>query len=302
MKYLNQAKQIIDQNRINAERASHKNLEVLNNHPRWKTLQAQIRKVRVDIGFSKNQSEQTMLRIQLSSLLTQQHHFLKTLGLKENDLIPNYKCKICNDTGYVESKRCKCLTKELHNLLFANSNISNRDFTFANSTETNEHNQKIYLVCEEICNSIETTKYKNIVLLGKTGMGKTYLCSAIANCLIEKDKEVLFTTAYNLNQHFLECHVSDINRKQQYLSNIIGVDVLIIDDLGTEPIYKNVSLEYLFAVLNERKQQQKITIYSTNLTPEQIRDRYEERIFSRMFDKSDTFTAIMQSTDKRTMQ
>ena len=83
------------------------------------------------------------------------------------------------------------------------------------------------------------------------------------------------------------------------MENLLDVDVLFIDDLGTENIYKNVTAEYLFVVINERIARGKQTFVSTNLTLNDIRNKYDERIFSRIVDKNVTFVAQLNGDDKR---
>ena len=106
-------------------------------------------------------------------------------------------------------------------------------------------------------------------------------------------------TAYALNETFLEAHLSDYAVSQAILEAITDADALIIDDLGAEIVYKNVTAEYLFAVLNERIARRKQTFISTNLTLADIRDRYDERIFSRLVDQSSTVVAQLTGADKR---
>ena len=65
-------------------------------------------------------------------------------------------------------------------------------------------------------------------------------------------------------------------------------ELLLIDDLGTEPMLENITVEYLFTLLNERRSGRLPTLIATNLTPRELQARYTERIFSRMVDRSDT--------------
>ncbi len=64
-------------------------------------------------------------------------------------------------------------------------------------------------------------------------------------------------------------------------------------------MYKNVTAEYLFVVINERIAKNKQTIISTNLSLADLRDRYDERLFSRLVDQSVTFVAQLTGKDKR---
>ena len=83
------------------------------------------------------------------------------------------------------------------------------------------------------------------------------------------------------------------------MENILDVDVLFVDDLGTENVYRNVTAEYLFVVINERIARGKQTFISTNLSLANIRTAYDERIFSRLVDKNVTFLAQLVGEDKR---
>ena len=65
------------------------------------------------------------------------------------------------------------------------------------------------------------------------------------------------------------------------LSHICNCDLLIIDDLGTE-LANSFTVSQLFVILNERILQKKATIISTNLSLEDIKAIYSERIFSRI--------------------
>ena len=63
--------------------------------------------------------------------------------------------------------------------------------------------------------------------------------------------------------------------------DLYNCDLLIIDDLGTE-ITNSFVTSQLFTCLNERQLRRKSSIISTNLNLEELRDRYSDRIFSRI--------------------
>ena len=138
-----------------------------------------------------------------------------------------------------------------------------------------------------------------MLLTGKTGSGKTYLLTACANLCADNNRSVLLLTAYTLGGMFLDAHLSDHATNQAIMDSLVDVDVLLIDDLGTENIYKNVTAEYLFSMLNERIARKKQTFVSTNLSLTDIRERYDERIFSRLVDQSTAFVAELTGNDKR---
>ena len=64
-------------------------------------------------------------------------------------------------------------------------------------------------------------------------------------------------------------------------ADLYQCDMLIIDDLGTELTNQFITSQ-LFALLNERHMGKKATIISTNLSFKELRNRYSDRIFSRI--------------------
>ena len=97
---------------------------------------------------------------------------------------------------------------------------------------------------------------KNIIISGTVGTGKSYLAGCVANDLLKKGYNVVFITAIELNAILLKYHTAPIDEKSLYLEVLTDCDLLIIDDLGTEPIYQNVTSEYLLTILSERTNSQ----------------------------------------------
>ena len=296
---LQKAQDIIAQRRQQAIAQSQNLLDTLNQDAQFKYADTNVRRLRVELALATTEQQKELAKQNLNKALVRRHNILKAMGYTEADLQPHFTCTKCNDTGYVDGKRCVCLKRALTEILAADCTIENPQYTFEKSKESNPHDKKVYDVCKEICDKGDKAKLHNILLTGKTGTGKTYLLSAIANKMLTQGRQVLFLTAYNLNNQFLKYHLADIADKDNYLDNLTQAEVLIIDDLGTENILKNVTLEYLFVVLNERMQNKLTTVVSTNLGLRELQQRYEDRILSRLVDKSVTFLAELVSSDKR---
>jgi len=287
------AKRKIEARRMKALSVRDHTLEELRKHSDFRNCEHALRAAQVKYVFERDDSAKADIEKyrQLQKQLLAKYH------LTEADLLPKFHCKKCEDTGYFEGKYCTCMQEEISKLLLSESNVQNADFTFEKSTETDKHNVAVYNLAKKVC--VDGTP-KNILLTGGTGSGKTFLLSACANLCVNLGKSVLFMTAYNLNSKFLECHLSDLAEKQTILDSLMDADVLVIDDLGTEVIYKNVTAEYMFELLNERIVRGKQTFFSTNLSLAALRDRYDERIFSRMVDQRITLVAQLEGDDKRT--
>ena len=117
--------------------------------------------------------------------------------------------------------------------------------------------------------------------------------------MLERGMSVMAVTAFAANDRFLKYHTTFDENKSAYLDTMLDCALLVIDDLGTESILKNVTLEYLYQLVNERNTRGKLTLITTNLFPDNILSRYGERIYSRLFDKSLSFTAYLTGKDIR---
>ena len=99
-------------------------------------------------------------------------------------------------------------------------------------------------------------------LLGVTGSGKTFMLECVATEMLKHNQVVCFKTAFELNELARLYHIG----KSYDFADCLNADILLIDDLGTEPIFKNVTAEYFLNLINERKIKQKLTIITTNLS------------------------------------
>jgi DNA replication protein DnaC len=124
----------------------------------------------------------------------------------------------------------------------------------------------------EYCAKFPNVKTPNIVLCGTTGTGKTVAAVAMCEELKRRGFWVEFTTAFGMINSFLRGD----------FQNFIDCDVLVIDDLGTEPVKRNVSIEYTYAIINERLVNRNAFIITMNLAPADLMERYDQRIASRI--------------------
>ena len=238
----------------------------------------------------------------------------KTEFLKKNNINidlfkPDYECKICNDTGYIQDNNksimCHCLKQRLLNLSYNKSNLSdikNQNFdNFNLNLFSDEINLKKYKIkcsprqniinirnaCKNFIDNFENLDEKNLFFCGNTGLGKTYMSNAIANEILKNGKTVLYQTAPVLLETVIDNKFNKYKNQNsdEFYKNVLTVDLLIIDDLGTENI-NSMTVSELFTILNTRilnlNNKPTKTIISTNLSIEQIFKMYEERIGSRI--------------------
>ena len=147
----------------------------------------------------------------------------------------------------------------------------------------------------ERCEKYPNVSKININIMGASGSGKTFLMECMANELVSSGQVVTFKTAFEINELARLYHMG----KSYEFSDILKTDILFIDDLGTEPIIKNVTKEYLYNLINVRQMNNLPTIISTNLSEDDILSRYDERIFSRLANKNLSINLLLTSQDKR---
>lgn len=245
------------------------------------------------------------LKTEIEKLKVAQANILKKLNMDETQLKPNFECKICNDTGFTtqnyQTVMCACLKQKLLNIEYNKCNISNLDKeNFSNfnfNLYSNEINKEKYnsnispkenikiikQLCENFINDFDNPNSKNLLFTGNTGLGKTFLSNCIANELLKSGKTVLYQTAPVMLDSIIDYRFGKKNI-QNICDYIYSVDLLIIDDLGTETI-NSMKFTELFNIINTRllNSSNKVTktIISTNLNMKNLYQTYDERIVSR---------------------
>lgn len=284
--------------RLNAQ-LKHKILvdKLYAENPYLLELENNKRMIASDFSISKKEKNQKIKEIDSDISV-----YLK----QNNQTMPKieYNCSVCNDTGYVlkddKNVRCNCFYKMVIEEAL-------KDESLLNCPTFNDFNENIFTedIKNEVINirnyaekyalSFPNVKKSNIVFCGDTGTGKTFLLSCIYTELKKKGLSVVYITAGKL---------FDILRKYAFneitdISILTNSDMLIIDDLGTEPMFNNITVEYMFLLFNERKNNNKPMCISTNLNPDEIKNRYTERIASRLFDKETTNVIKIPGKDLR---
>ncbi|MBQ7911303.1 MAG: ATP-binding protein [Clostridia bacterium] len=204
-----------------------------------------------------------------------------------------YECPLCNDSGFVDTRMCICMKKKLVEAGFEASGMGNLlreqsfenfDLTYYQSDPTALRRMEQILARMRLyTETFEAGKSGNLVLFGDTGLGKTHLSSAVARGVIERGCDVFYVSAVSM--------LSDFERER--FGNSAGgetgvgtdryfsCDLLIIDDLGTE-VNNQFTTSVLYNLINTRLNKRQSTIINTNLTQDEFRKRYWDRITSRV--------------------
>lgn len=244
-------------------------------------------------------SATSSLRKELAALNAERSQLLLSMGYPKNYLDPVYTCPDCRDSGYIDGQKCHCFKQAIINTVYAQSNIrdilarenfNSFSYDFYADDDISQTTGLSSLATaknavQECRNFIEdfTNKPKNLLIYGKTGVGKTFLSNCVAKELLDQGYSVIYFTAFQLfdilSKGVFEKDADAIAAHH----NIFDCDLLVIDDLGTE-LSNSFTTSQLFLCVNERLLRHKSTIISTNLNLNQIVDTYSERTFSRICD------------------
>ncbi len=242
------------------------------------------------------------LKARKKTLLTQ-------LELSEADFKPVFQCPICQDTGFLPDAPlgtpCNCykiiLVEKLRKMANLPSDLDTFD-SFNAEYYPDEANPEVYgiqqsprqhmLRIKEICETfVERFVYAdtpNLLFVGRSGVGKTFFGSCVASRLLEKGIPALYMPVSALFKPFAAAAFASDEEKEMLQTMkdlILNVELLIIDDLGTE---KQTATRYeeMLEILNTREMNGRKhpckTIITTNMTPQNLFDTYGERVASRI--------------------
>jgi len=239
---------------------------------------------------------------------------LRQHGYAENYLEPVYRCPKCRDTGYVGEpvkEMCDCLRSAFYARLYQQVGLGEKARQTFESFDLNVFPDKkvegqaftqrqlmdmIREQCQAWADLYPKAATSDMLLMGPSGLGKTFLMHAMAKRLLDRGYNVLMMSAYR----FL-----DVARKAYFsgqmteLDSIMEADVLLLDDLGSEPLMENITIVQLFNLINERQTAGRGTVISTNLNVRELRERYTERIASRLTDKRQCTQVVFMGDDIR---
>jgi DNA replication protein DnaC len=272
--------------------------EIYKKIPELKEIDASVASVSVahaKLLMEGDDNALTQLKAAIKSLSGKRAALLKGAGYPADWLEPIYDCQDCKDTGYITASdgiktKCHCLRRQELSILYEQSHIQNMISHENFSTLSYDYYQGEDL--ERFKGAVKISKdfiekfkqdYHNILFYGTVGTGKSFLSGCIASELLKDGVSVIYFSAAGLFES-LARYTFDTKEKEAlsaFYQDLYNCELLIIDDLGTE-ITNTFVASQLFSCLNERNLRSRSTIISTNLSLEEMRDRYSDRVFSRI--------------------
>ena len=203
-------------------------------------------------------------------------------------------CTRCGGAGYIGSTMCQCLAelcrqeqvKALGGLSTGAESFADFRLDYYPEGVDARFGVSPRAVMEKVLRSCK--KYaeefgagENLLFIGGTGLGKTYLSACVANAVAEKGYSVCYESAGSLFGKLEKSRFNPDAESESAVKGFADCDLLIIDDLGTE-ISGNFVTSALYTLLNDRLLAGKSILISTNLNIDEIARRYNPQIASRL--------------------
>ncbi len=222
-----------------------------------------------------------------------------SMGISDEDLEPDYSCKLCKDTARHEGKICSCVGELINRMVQKDlakvtplelSHFSTFDLTLypdeindSLGKTAREQMRGVFGYCKEFSKYFSPDN-RSIMMVGEAGLGKTHLALAIANEVIARGYLVVYVSAGNI---FSELEARRRDGDSHLLKLLYEADLLIMDDLGSEIVTPS-TLNFLYNILNVRLNTSRCSIYTTNITTQNLLvTRYTEKIASRLLGSCD---------------
>lgn len=214
----------------------------------------------------------------------------------------NINCDVCKNRGYIaivdnntmKIKECECMKKRKLYKRFQECGISReqlQNYTFANYRITSEWQKALMDKMKDYCMNLDKSK-SWLYLGGNTGSGKTHLCTALFQRLINNGmtgRYMIWNSEISqlvmLKRSF---YAENQDKYVDRIEELINCDVLYIDDFMQRDISIDDSLNIAYEIINTRyNDPNKITIISSEL----LRNDLEQLIgsvFGRIYQRTDS--------------
>ena len=242
------------------------------------------------------------MKAQIAEINAQLRAELKGCGYDEDYLQPVYRCALCRDTGYVGEpvhEQCVCLKRAVMNRLYQSEGLQGLEReNFAafdesifpdDPIEGRKTSQRTFIkkcreYCEGYADAFKADEGRGILLCGRSGLGKTFLMNCIAQRVLERGYSVVVISAYKLIEAMRRFQFGEDSAEQ--VQDMLSCDLLCIDDLGSEPMLRGVTVSSLYHIINERRNANKAVVITTNCDSDQLYEKYDDRIGARLTDPS----------------
>ncbi|MBR3949269.1 MAG: ATP-binding protein [Oscillospiraceae bacterium] len=237
-----------------------------------------------------------MEKVRLQNLeLQQERAILAMENFEAGFLDESPICDNCGGSGYVGTTMCECLRelcrqeqkKEVSILSGSRETFNQFSLDYYPDRIDSKYGASPRAIMErnfKISRTYALTfapSAGNLLFVGGTGLGKTFLSACIARAVADRGYSVVYETAGHLFAKLEQAKFSPSEESRREAAKFTDCDLLILDDLGTEMPGQFVTAA-LYTLLNDRILAGKPMVISTNLNVDEISRRYTPQIASRL--------------------
>ena len=227
--------------------------------------------------------------------LQQERAILAIENFEEGYLDDSPICDKCGGSGYIGSNMCECLTelcrqeqkKEVSVLSGSREAFNQFRLDYYPDRIDPKYGASPRTIMErnlKICRTYALTfapSAGNLLFVGGTGLGKTFLSACIARAVADRGYSVVYESAGHLFGKLEQAKFSPSEEARREAARFTDCDLLILDDLGTEMPGQFVTAAF-YTLLNDRILAGKPMVISTNLNIDEAARRYSPQIASRL--------------------
>ena len=227
--------------------------------------------------------------------LQQERAILAMENFEEGYLDDSPICDKCGGSGYIGSNMCECLTelcrqeqkKEVSVLSGSREAFNQFRLDYYPDRIDPKYGASPRTIMErnlKICRTYALTfapNAGNLLFVGGTGLGKTFLSACIARAVADRGYSVVYESAGHLFGKLEQAKFSPSEEARREAARFSECDLLILDDLGTEMPGQFVTAAF-YTLLNDRILAGKPMVISTNLNIDEAACRYSPQIASRL--------------------
>lgn len=291
--------------------------QVLQQHPRLQEIEQRLIQLHADRAFQRSPLAREQWQLELRQWEELRRQYLQQQGIPSDFAEPDWDCPLCQDTGVVDGRPCQCEQRRWLEQRFQHAQLPSRlrEQTFGRfsldwysaskrtpiGVSERENALNVLRACQTFVAKVMEDLHSapGLFITGSSGLGKTFLCSAICQALSENGIISLYSTYSDLLSNIKAGFDTGSGGVTALVETARNVPVLILDDLGAE-YTTEFAISCLFDIINHRRNARLPLVVSSNLTLSEVATRYDQRICSRLGEVCQTLPLF--GTDIRSLQ
>ena len=193
-------------------------------------------------------------------------------------------CKTCSNESIKRAQvehdqAVNTMVREKH---FAGAMLPDRhaESGFKNYIVSNNGQKTAKTECHAYAKDFNAGTKRNLIMVGRTGTGKTHLACAIARNVLDKRNYVRYVTSEDMANEIANAWTKPDDSEQSAVFRFTDYDLLILDEYGLHDQHES-RLQLVHKVLYARYEAKKPTVVISNWTKEQLKENLGDRLWSR---------------------